>query len=75
MSAHSLIVQVTTGLLTKLAMFGEWNDLDGKSSKLRGLKGAAWTSTPPYLQSSYRLITVPASISVNVGMRLAHTYP
>ncbi len=53
----------------------EWNDLDGKSSKLRGLKGAAWTSTPPYLQSSYRLITVPASISVNVGMRLARTYP
>ena len=53
----------------------EWNDLDGKPSKSRGLKGAAWTSTPPYLQSSLRLITVPASISVNVGFRIAHTYP
>lgn len=50
----------------------EWNDLDGKPSKSRGLKGAAWTSTPPYLQSSYRLITVPTSISLNVGFRLAH---
>lgn len=49
----------------------EWNDLDGKASKLRGLKGAAWTSTPPYMVSSYRLIAVPSSISVNVGFRLA----
>ena len=31
----------------------------------------AWTSTPPYLQSSYRLVTVPSTISVNSGFRLA----
>lgn len=49
----------------------EWNDYDGKSSKSRGLKGAAWTSTPPYIQSAYRLITVPSTYSVNVGFRLA----
>ena len=49
----------------------EWNDLDGIASKSRGLRGAAWTSSPPYLKSSYRLITVPSSYSVNVGFRLA----
>lgn len=49
----------------------EWNDLDGGTSLSRGLKGGAWTSTPPYLQSSYRLITIPSTYSVNVGFRLA----
>lgn len=49
----------------------EWTDLDRSLSKSRGLRGAAWTSVPPYMQSSYRLITVPSTISVNVGFRLA----
>lgn len=53
----------------------EWHDSTATRSLSRGLRGAAWTSTPPYMQSSYRLITIPSTISVNVGFRLAHTYP
>lgn len=49
----------------------EWHDSKSTRSLSRGLRGAAWTSTPPYMQSSYRLITVPSSVSVNVGFRLA----
>lgn len=49
----------------------EWTDMDGSVSYYRSLKGGAWTSTPPYLQSSYRLVTVPSTISVNSGFRLA----
>ena len=49
----------------------EWHDSKATRSLSRGLRGAAWTSTPPYMQSSYRLITVPSSVSVNVGFRLA----
>jgi len=62
------------GTFDQTGSIWEWTDLDGKASKSRGLKGAAWTSTPPYMQSSYRLITVPSSISVNVGFRLASPY-
>lgn len=53
----------------------EWHDSNATRALSRGLRGAAWTSTPPYMQSSYRLITVPSSVSVNVGFRIAHTYP
>lgn len=49
----------------------EWTDMDGSISYYRSIKGGAWTSTPPYLQSSYRLVTVPSTISVNSGFRLA----
>ncbi len=53
----------------------EWHDMGEIHSLSRGLRGGAWTSTPPYLQSSYRLITIPSTISINVGFRLASTYP
>lgn len=49
----------------------EWTDMDGKSGLMRNLRGAAWTSTPPYMQSSYRLVAMPSSYSVNLGFRLA----
>jgi sulfatase modifying factor 1 len=49
----------------------EWTDLTGTTSLSRSLRGGAWTSTPPYIQSSYRLITVATTSSLNLGFRLA----
>jgi formylglycine-generating enzyme required for sulfatase activity len=49
----------------------EWNDLDGSAAPNRGLRGGAYTSTPPYLQSSYRMGYVPSGANANGGFRLA----
>ncbi len=49
----------------------EWNDLTGQASLQKGLRGAAWTSPPAYMPSSYRLIVSPASGAVNAGFRLS----
>ena len=49
----------------------EWNDLTGQASLQKGLRGAAWTSPPAYMSSSYRLIVSPAGGAVNVGFRLS----
>jgi formylglycine-generating enzyme required for sulfatase activity len=49
----------------------EWNDLDGTAHPNRGLRGGAYTSTPPYLQSSYRMGYVPSGANANGGFRLA----
>ena len=49
----------------------EWNDLDGTANPNRGLRGGAYTSTPPYLQSSYRMGYVPSGANANGGFRLA----
>ena len=49
----------------------EWNDLDGAANPNRGVRGGAYTSTPPYLQSSYRMGYVPSGANANGGFRLA----
>lgn len=49
----------------------EWNDMDGGSSASRGVRGAAYTSTPPYMQSTYRMGYAAKSYNPNGGFRLA----
>jgi len=49
----------------------EWNDLDGLESPSRGLRGGAYTSTNPYLQSSYRMGYLVDRANPNGGFRLA----
>jgi sulfatase modifying factor 1 len=49
----------------------EWNDIDGRAGPYRGLRGGAWTSTSPYLQSTLRLGYGPTRASSNSGFRLA----
>lgn len=49
----------------------EVNALTGQTSLHMGLRGAAWTSTPEYMTSSYRLLVSPANGAVNVGFRLS----
>lgn len=51
----------------------EWNDLDATDSPVRIIRGGAWTSTPPYLQSSLRLGYTPDGVNSNSGFRLAAT--
>lgn len=38
----------------------EWNDFNDTASPVRGVRGGAYTSTTPYLQSSYRIGYVPS---------------
>lgn len=49
----------------------EWNDLDEIITSARGLRGGAYTSTPPYLQSTYRMGYAPSQYNANGGFRLA----
>jgi len=49
----------------------EWNDLDGTASLIKGLRGGAYTSTAPYIQSTYRMGYVATSSNPNGGFRLA----
>ncbi len=49
----------------------QWNDLDGTPGASRGLRGGAYTSTPPYLRSSYRMGYSPDRYNANGGFRLA----
>lgn len=49
----------------------EWNDGDGAAAPYRILRGAAWTSTIPYLKSTLRLGYTPAGQTSNGGFRLA----
>jgi len=49
----------------------EWNDLDGAPGPSRGLRGGAYTSTPPYLRSSYRMGYAADRSNPNGGFRLA----
>lgn len=49
----------------------EWNDGDGTQAPYRILRGAAWTSTIPYLRSTLRLGYGCANQSSNSGFRLA----
>jgi formylglycine-generating enzyme len=49
----------------------EWNDFDGTPGYSRGLRGGAYTSTPPYLQSSYRMGYGADRFNPNGGFRLA----
>jgi formylglycine-generating enzyme required for sulfatase activity len=49
----------------------EWNDVDATRSPFRVIRGGAWTSTPPYLQSSLRLGYTPDGVNSNSGFRLA----
>lgn len=49
----------------------EWNDLDGAPNPARGLRGGAYTSTPPYLRSSYRMGYAADRSNANGGFRLA----
>jgi len=49
----------------------EWNDLDGTASASRGLRGGAYTSTSPYLRSSFRMGYAPDRYNANGGFRLA----
>ena len=53
----------------------EWNDLDGRPAPSRGLRGGAYTSTPPYLKSSYRMGYVTSGFNPNGGFRLASPAP
>jgi formylglycine-generating enzyme required for sulfatase activity len=49
----------------------QWNDLDGAPSVTRGLRGGAYTSTVPYLRSSYRTGYGADRFNPNGGFRLA----
>ncbi len=49
----------------------EWNDLDGTASVIKGLRGGAYTSTLPYLKSSYRMGYIATGSNPNAGFRLA----
>jgi len=49
----------------------EWNDLDGTASASKGLRGGAYTSTPPYLKSTYRMGYLATRYNPNGGFRLA----
>jgi formylglycine-generating enzyme required for sulfatase activity len=49
----------------------EWNDLDGTAGPSRGLRGGAYTSTEPYLRSSYRMGYGADRSNPNGGFRLA----
>jgi sulfatase modifying factor 1 len=53
----------------------EWNDVDATRSPIRVIRGGAWTSTPPYLQSSLRLGYTPDGVNSNSGFRLAAPAP
>ena len=49
----------------------EWTDRDGAPGPYRVIRGGAWTSTLPYLQSSLRLGYAPDGANSNLGFRLA----
>ena len=49
----------------------ELTDMDGSASVLRTIRGGGWTSYFTYLQSDYRLGSIAAGVSNNVGFRLA----
>lgn len=49
----------------------QWNELDGTAGPSRGLRGGAYTSTAPYLRSSYRMGYGADRSNPNRGFRLA----
>lgn len=59
------------GTFDQTGSIWEWNDMDGSASTIRGFRGGAYTSTPPYLRSSYRMGYVANGYNANGGFRLA----
>lgn len=49
----------------------EWNDLDGEPARVRGLRGCAYFSTEPFIDSYYRIGFAPTEFGSNSGFRLA----
>ena len=49
----------------------EWNDFDGEPARSRGLRGCAYFSTEPFIDSYYRVGYDPAKFGTNSGFRLA----
>jgi len=62
------------GTFDQIGNVYEWNDMDGSSSMVRGIRGSCWFGTLVYAQDISKLsrgLTAPTDESTSVGFRLA----